>query len=85
MRGPRQYFESFEPLSGLQHLEYAVLLTRLVKGNQSLRPLHSLKKLNYLYLVDVWPTEEYDALLQALPQLNKIRFAGSRCYPLANP
>ena len=85
MGGPRQYLESFDPLSELKHLEYAVLLTRLVKGNQSLQALHSLKKLKYLYLGDVWPTAEYDALLQSLPKLQRIRFAGSRQYPPATP
>lgn len=83
MNGPRQYFDSFDPLSELKHLEYVILLTRQVKGNTSLRALHSLKKLKYLYLIDVWPKEEYDALLAALPKLREIKFAGSRTYPPA--
>ncbi|ADB15128.1 hypothetical protein Psta_0439 [Pirellula staleyi DSM 6068] len=77
----RYQVESLNPLSALKELQFAVLLVRLPKERRNLLPLKQLKKLEYLWLSDDYYPSEYDALLDALPQLKEICFNGGKRWP----
>lgn len=63
-----QRVDSLAPFSNLFKLRYVSLANTRVKDN-SLKPLHNLKRLETLHIAQWWPEEEVIELKKAIPNL----------------
>ena len=72
---------SLNPLKKLTELQFLVLLIKVTRNKPSIRPLSSLKKLTNLQLSPRFEVQDFNYLIERLPNVNTIELNGGLSWP----